>query len=87
MKIVTRPIDSITPYDKNPRINDDVAADLTPAQLKAYRIADNQTATLASWDFDILPEEILELKELDYDIDLLGFDDDEMTKIMAGAAG
>ena len=27
-----------------------VAKDLTPAQIKAYRIADNQTNTLAEWD-------------------------------------
>src|SRR5271154_2389772 len=32
-----------------------VAVGLTPAQAKAYRIADNQTATLSSWDEDKLP--------------------------------
>src|SRR3954465_2442964 len=29
-----------------------VAAGLTPKQIRAYRIADNQTASLSSWNFD-----------------------------------
>jgi site-specific DNA-methyltransferase (adenine-specific) len=32
-----------------------VAAGLTPAQAKAYRLADNQTASIATWDDDKLP--------------------------------
>ena len=51
-----------------------VATDLTPAQIKAYRIADNQTATIADWDFDLLPLELADLQGLDFDLDLLGFD-------------
>ena len=35
-----------------------VARGLTPAQLKAYRIADNQTATMSTWDDDKLPLEL-----------------------------
>src|SRR5688500_16657726 len=35
-----------------------VAVGLTPAQLKAYRIADNQTARLSEWDYDRLPIEL-----------------------------
>ena len=35
-----------------------VAVGLTPAQVKAYRIADNQTATLSAWDDDKLPLEL-----------------------------
>src|SRR6266702_2411566 len=31
-----------------------VATDLTPAQVRAYRIADNQTATIADWNLDLL---------------------------------
>src|SRR5262245_55721343 len=38
-----------------------VATDLTPAQLKAYRIADNQTATIAEWDPHLLPLELADL--------------------------
>src|SRR5436189_5509570 len=32
-----------------------VATDLTPAQVKALRIADNKTSELAEWDFNLLP--------------------------------
>ena len=39
-----------------------VAKDLSPEQIKAYRIADNQTANLADWDFDLLPIEMAELQ-------------------------
>ena len=60
-----------------------VAVGLTAAQAKAYRIADNQTGNIADWDFDLLPLELLELKEMDFDLDLLGFSEDEMTKIFA----
>ena len=35
-----------------------VAMDLTPAQIKAYRVADNQTNTLAGWDYGLLPIEL-----------------------------
>jgi ParB-like chromosome segregation protein Spo0J len=35
-----------------------VAKDLTPEQIKAYRIADNQTAELAEWNYDPLPIEL-----------------------------
>ena len=59
-----------------------IARDLTPAQLKAYRIADNQTATIAEWDFDLLPIELGELQALDFDMELLGFGSDEIAKIM-----
>ncbi len=35
-----------------------VAKDLTPEQIKAYRIADNKTAELAEWDYELLPIEL-----------------------------
>src|SRR5215471_3193250 len=43
-----------------------VAVGLSPEQAKAYRIADNQTATLASWDDDKLVQELAQLKEMDF---------------------
>lgn len=61
-----------------------VATDLTPDQIRAYRIADNQTATLAEWDFDLLPIELSELKAANYDLGLLGFDADELARILSG---
>ena len=51
-----------------------VAQDLTPAQIKAYRIADNQTGNIATWDFDLLPLELADLQGMEFDLDLLGFD-------------
>lgn len=59
-----------------------VAKDLTPQQIKAYRIADNKSAELADWNYDLLPIELAELQELDFDLDLLGFDDKELAKLL-----
>jgi hypothetical protein len=57
-----------------------VATDLTPEQAKAYRLADNQTATIAEWDKELLPLELADLKEANFDLGLLGFSDDELAK-------
>src|SRR6267143_6874511 len=124
MKVELRPISSITPYEKNPRLNDQavdavaasirefgfrqpivvdeqgvivvgstrykaalklgmqfvpvhVAAGLTPAQVKAYRIADNKTAELADWDDTLLVQELAQIQKLDFDLDVLGFSGEE----------
>ncbi len=126
-----RPIDAITPYEANPRINDDavdavaaslkefgfrqpivvdadgviivghtrwksakklclskvpvhVATDLTPEQIRAYRIADNKTGELAEWDMDLLPIELKDLQQAEYDLSPLGFDEDELAKLLDG---
>jgi len=60
-----------------------VAEDLTPPQIKAYRIADNKTGEWAEWDFDLLPLEISALEGMDFDLSLLGFSQDELTELMA----
>ena len=49
---------------------------LTEAQKKAYVIADNQLALNAGWDLDLLKVEMENLQELDFNLDLLGFDDE-----------
>ena len=131
MKITLKAPDAITPYDKNPRLNDQavdavarsieefgfrqpvvvdeqgviivghtrwkaaiklgidripvhVAEGLSPEKAKAYRIADNATAAIAGWDLELLPVELAELKDLglDLDLDLLGFDDEELQKLL-----
>tara|TARA_R110000824_G_scaffold27706_1_gene93842 strand:+ start:1671 stop:2936 length:1266 start_codon:yes stop_codon:yes gene_type:complete len=51
-------------------------AGLTAEQKRAYIIADNQLALTAGWDLDTLKAEIDTLSALDFDIDLLGFDED-----------
>lgn len=47
--------------------------DLTPEQVKAYRIADNKLAELSSWDEELLKEELFSLQELDYPLEVMGF--------------
>jgi len=59
-----------------------VAKDLTPAQIKAYRLADNQTASIADWNYELLPIELGDLKEMNFDLNLLGFDQDELSKLL-----
>jgi DNA modification methylase len=59
-----------------------VAKDLTPEQIKAYRIADNKTADLSDWDYDLLPIELGELQACNYDLGLLGFDPDELARLL-----
>lgn len=49
-----------------------VADDLTPEQIKAFRLADNKVGELAGWDFEKLD---LELEEIDLDMTQFGFDD------------
>jgi len=63
-----------------------VATDMTPAQIKAYRIADNKVAELATWDMELLPIELNELRDMDVDLELLGFSTEELEK-MLGAVG
>jgi DNA modification methylase len=64
-----------------------VARGLTPAQVKAYRIADNQTATLSSWDHDKLPLELGRLQDMDFDLGLTGFSSEELLRLLAPPAG
>jgi len=61
-----------------------VATDLTPAQVKAYRIADNATNEIAEWDYQLLPIELSALQDMHFDIGTLGFDQDELKRIMSG---
>jgi ParB-like chromosome segregation protein Spo0J len=51
-----------------------VAEGLTPEQARANRIADNQTANIATWDFELLPVELAELEDLGLDLSILGID-------------
>ena len=59
-----------------------VATDLTPEQIRAYRIADNKTSELAEWDLELLPIELAELKDTDIDWSLLGFDLEELAMLL-----
>jgi DNA modification methylase len=59
-----------------------VAVGLTPAQAKAYRLADNQTAALSSWNDDKLALELARLEEMDFDLALTGFSADELLRLL-----
>ncbi|HEL9645055.1 site-specific DNA-methyltransferase [Streptococcus porci] len=54
---------------------------LTEVQKKAYIIADNKLALNAGWDNDLLTIELSDLQGVDFDLDLLGFDDKELSKL------
>jgi hypothetical protein len=130
VKIELRPIDSIKPYKRNPRVNEKavepvaasirefgfrqpvvvdekqviivghvrwlaakslglekipvhVARELTPAQVRAYRIADNKLHELATWNFELLSVELASVKSSGLDVRLLGFDERELMMILA----
>jgi ParB-like chromosome segregation protein Spo0J len=132
MKIEDRPIHSIRPYDKNPRLNDrgvdavaasirefgfrqpivvdedgvivvghtrykaalklglatvpiHVATGLSAAQINAYRIADNQTATLSQWNDELLPLELMELQQMNFDLNLTGFSAEDLLGLLEPA--
>jgi DNA modification methylase len=59
-----------------------VAKGLSPAQAKAYRLADNQTATLSAWDDNKLPIELAALQEMDFDLDLTGFSAEDLLRYL-----
>lgn len=50
-----------------------VLKDLTPEQIKAYRIADNKLAELSNWDEDLLKAELFELQAVDFPLEVMGF--------------
>jgi hypothetical protein len=52
--------------------------------VKAYRIADNKLAELTEWNMDLLPLELADLQGLDVDLGLLGFDENELAKLLEG---
>jgi ParB-like chromosome segregation protein Spo0J len=57
---------------------------LSEAQRKAYVIADNKLALNAGWDIDALSIEINQLADLDFNLDILGFDIQELASILDG---
>lgn len=59
-------------------------AHLTPEQRRAYVIADNRLALNAGWDFDVLAEELRALNDADFDLDLLGFGEEELQALLHG---
>ncbi|GGJ45348.1 site-specific DNA-methyltransferase [Neoroseomonas lacus] len=58
-------------------------AHLTPAQRRAYVLADNKLALNAGWDADLLRLELAELQDLGFDLGLTGFNADEIAGFLA----
>jgi DNA modification methylase len=59
-----------------------VARGWSEAQRRAYVLADNQLALNSGWDSDLLRVELEGLKELDFDLDVIGFDADELKELL-----
>ena len=124
MEIVTKNIEDLIPYEKNPRRNKEavdyvaksiqdfgfkipvvidkenvivcghtrvlaskklglkeipciIADDLTPQQIKAFRLADNKVGEISKWDTDLL---LLELEDINLDMTDFGFDFNDYTE-------
>ncbi len=56
---------------------------LSEAQKRAYIIADNQLALNAGWDDELLRDELAALQDGDFNIRLIGFDDEELARLLA----
>ena len=51
-----------------------VADDLSKAQIKAFRLADNKVSEFSTWDMELLKVELEELEELNFEVSDLGFE-------------
>ena len=131
MEIKNVKLSEITPYEKNPRNNDEAVSavvasirkfgfigaiilnkdkviinghtrvkackqlgmetipavivdHLTPEQENALRIADNKTGEIAEWNEELLRAELKALQDAGFEVGELGFDDDELEKLLQG---
>lgn len=55
---------------------------LSPAQIKAYRIADNKVAEYSDWEDELLKLELEQLKEIEFDLSLTGFEEWETEHLL-----
>jgi len=60
-----------------------VADNLTPAQVKAYRLMDNRSHEETDWDLELVGPELEELRGLDLDLELTGFDQHEIDDFLS----
>jgi len=63
-----------------------VLGHLTEAQRRALVIADNKIAENAGWNEELLQLELVELQELGFDLDVIGFSDEELDALLEGEA-
>ena len=60
---------------------------LTEAQKRAYIIADNQLALNAGWDEELLRVELAALQEEEVNLEVVGFEDEELARLLAAQDG
>lgn len=59
-----------------------ILSDLSESQKKAYVIADNKLALNAGWNDELLSLELKDLQEMDFDLDLTGFSQEELDTLL-----
>lgn len=59
-----------------------ILAGLSEAQKKAYVIADNQLALTSTWNMEVLALEVEALQAEDFDLNILGFSDEELNNLV-----
>ena len=68
-----------------PRVPTIPVKHLTPAQQRAFMLADNRLAELAEWNEEALAAELKELFEFDIDVEVTGFDAPDLGQVIAPA--
>ena len=64
-----------------------VAHGLTPEQIRGLRLMDNRSHEEATWDFELLGPELIDLERLGFGLELTGFDEDELAKTIGLVPG
>src|SRR5947208_2793473 len=54
----------------------------TEAQIRAFRLMVNRSVTWAEWDLELLTKELGSLRSSDFDLNLTGFDEAELLKLL-----
>ena len=60
-----------------------LADELTEAQIKAFRLLANRSATWADWNDELLALELQDLQDVGFDMQLVGFSGDEIAGLLA----
>jgi DNA modification methylase len=60
-----------------------LADDLSETQIKAFRLLANQSANWADWDDELLNLELTDIQDAGFDMELVGFSEEELAEIMA----
>lgn len=61
-----------------------IELNLSDTKAKAYMVADNKIAEESDWEKNLLKDVLTDLKNQDFDMDTLGFDKDELLRLLHG---